>query len=164
MYKNEGGWYYEQLELGYNYRITDVQCALGISQLRKIDMFVKRRREIAAIYDEAFQGMDEVLTPYQSPNGINSYHLYIIQVDKSIRRQVFSDLHEAGIGVNVHYIPVYKHPYYQRIGYEDTICPNAENLYEGLISLPMYYSLSDSEVEYVVDAVKKLVRRVLLLT
>jgi len=156
MLNNEGGWYYEQLELGYNYRITDFQCALGISQMNKIDKFVKRRREIAAKYDDAFADIKGIITPYQAEECKNSYHLYMIQVTNLPRIEAYDKLRAAGLGVNVHYIPVYKHPYYQKIGYANVCCPNAEALYSRLLSLPMYPSLTDDEIEYVINAVKGL--------
>jgi len=156
MLNNEGGWYYEQLELGYNYRITDFQCALGISQMKKIDKFIERRREIAARYDEAFADIEGVTTPYQAEGYKNSYHLYMIQITNMPRIEAYDKLRAAGLGVNVHYIPVYKHPYYQKFGYANVFCPNAEVLYSRLLSLPMYPSLTDEEIEYVINAVKKL--------
>ncbi len=151
--KNEGGWYYEQLELGFNFRITDFQCALGISQMNKIDKFVARRREIAKRYDEAFAKLDGIVVPAQSTGCNNSYHLYIIQVEDMSRKEVFDKLRAAGIGVNVHYIPVYKHPYYQKHGYQDVKCKNAEKLYSKMLSLPMYPSMTDEEQEYVIEQI-----------
>lgn len=156
MFNNEGGWYYEQLELGYNYRITDFQCALGISQMKRIDKFVERRREIAARYDKAFIEVEGIITPDQAAGSKNSYHLYAIQVTNMPRKDAFDILRAAGLGVNVHYIPVYKHPYYQNNGYADVCCPNAEALYSRLISLPMYPSLTDEEIEYVINVVSRL--------
>lgn len=157
MHRNEGSWYYEQLNLGYNYRITDLQCALGISQMKKLDRFVAKRRKLAKRYNEAFAGIEGIICPKQVEGCNNSYHLYVIQVLGGKRKEVFDELRAAGIGVNVHYIPVYKHPYYQQIGYQDVFCKNAEVLYENFISLPLYYSLTLEEQDYVIEMVKKLV-------
>lgn len=154
--KNEGGWYYEQLELGFNYRITDFQCALGISQMKKINKYVSRRREIARRYDEAFANIDGIVTPRQANGCNNSYHLYVIQVENMPRQEAFDKLKTAGIGVNVHYIPIYKHPYYQKSGYQDVRCENAEKLYSRLISLPIFASMTDEEQEYVIKEIAML--------
>ena len=155
--KNEGGWYYEQLDLGYNYRITDIQCALGISQMKKLDRFVARRREIAARYDKAFAEVEQIITPKQEEGCNNSWHLYVIQVTGQERKEVFDQLRAKNIGVNVHYIPVYKHPYYQQNGYSEVCCKNGEQYYERAISLPMYPLLSAEEQDYVIEAVKEIV-------
>ncbi len=166
--KNDGPWYYEQLELGYNYRITDIQCALGISQMRKLDAFAAHRRKLAARYDVQFekaiaekglfdeQGAPLVVTPYQYPDCLNSYHLYMIQVPANRRKDIFVALREAGIGVNVHYIPVYKLPYYQHHGYSDVCCPNAEAFYARAITLPLFADMTLEQVDYVVEQVIKL--------
>ncbi len=151
MTTNEGAWYYQQLELGYNYRITDIQCALGISQMNKLNAFITRRREIVERYEEAFTNIDAIVTPFQKESCNNSWHLYVIQVEN--RKEVFDKLRVVGIGVNVHYVPVYKFPYYQNNGYSTVHCPNAEALYERLISLPIYATLSQSEQEYVIEQV-----------
>lgn len=156
MTKNEGGWYYQQLDLGYNYRVTDFQCALGISQLKKLNRSIARRKEIAQIYNEAFKDIDGLVTPYQDPNGSNSYHLYILQFTKVDRKVAYDKLQEAGIHVNVHYIPTYTFPYYRTHGYADTCCPNAEKVYEKILSMPMYYGLTDNEIEYIIDNVKRI--------
>lgn len=155
--KNEGGWYYEQLDLGYNYRITDIQCALGISQMKKLDRFVERRREIAKRYHEAFADMKEIQIPKQETGCHNSWHLYVIQVLEKDRKEVFDALRSKNIGVNVHYIPVYKHPYYQKNGYKEVCCRNAEQYYADAISIPMYPLLSKEEQEYVIETIKEIV-------
>ena len=155
MHNDEGGWYYEQLELGYNYRITDVQCALGICQMKKLERSLARRREIAGMYDKGFAGVEGIISPYQSPHGHNSYHLYAIRVTGAPRKQIYDALQAAGIGVNVHYVPTYKFPYYRNHGYDGVCRPRAEKVYGQLISLPMYYSLRDEEVQYVIEQVKK---------
>lgn len=153
--KNEGSWYYEQLVLGYNYRITDIQCALGISQLKRLDDFIERRRGLVERYNAAFAENPKIKTPYMAEGCNSSWHLYIIQVDE--RREVFEKLRAAGIGVNVHYIPVYKHPYYQENGYGDVYCENAEALYKHIISLPLYSDLTNKQQDYVIETVRKIV-------
>lgn len=153
MTKNEGGWYYEQLDLGYNYRITDIQCALGVSQMKKLDGFVERRRELVKRYNEAFAGIEEIICPSQADGCHNSWHLYVVQVPD--RKAVYDKLKEAGIHANVHYIPVYKHPYYQEHGYEKVCCPNAEKLYAHMISLPLYPDLTEEEQKYVIEKIKE---------
>lgn len=154
---NEGSWYYEQLDLGYNYRITDIQCALGLSQMNKLERFVTRRRELVARYQNVFKDVKEIITPVELEGCNSSWHLYVIQVDN--RKEVFEKLREAGIGVNVHYIPVYHHPYYRQNGYEDVVCSNAEKLYEGLISLPLYPDLTNEQQDYVIEKVLEYVRK-----
>lgn len=157
---NEGPWYYEQLELGYNYRITDIQCALGISQMKRLDRFAAHRRKLAHRYDEAFAGCKDIITPYQHPDCLSSYHLYMIQVPAEHRREIFENLRNKGIGVNVHYIPVYKLPYYQQHGYQGTCCPNAEAFYAKAITLPLYADMTEEQVDYVVECVKDEVEKV----
>lgn len=159
MSQYDGAWYYEQIGLGYNYRITDFQSALGMSQLKRIETFLKRRREIADKYNQAFQNVDGITIPKQLKDTNSAWHLYVIQVDKSIRRQMFDFLRENNIGVNVHYIPVYTFPYYREHGYQDVKCEHAETLYESIISLPMYYGLKDEEQDYVIDKVKEFLSR-----
>ena len=146
---NDGAWYYEQLELGYNYRITDIQCALGISQMKKLDRFAEHRRKLAARYNELLADCDKVIIPYQHPDCLSSWHLYMIQVPAERRKEIFEKLRESGIGVNVHYIPVYKLPYYQKHGYADVRCPNAEEFYSRAITLPIYVDMTEEQVEYV---------------
>lgn len=160
--KNEGSWYYEQLELGYNYRITDIQCALGISQLNKIDKFLRRRREIAEKYNEYLKDIDGIVLPYQEEYIKSSWHLYVIQLElekfKVGRREIFEALQAENIGVNVHYIPVYYHPYYQKLGYKKGLCPNAEKLYERIITIPLYPKMTDKDVKDVVEALDKVLK------
>lgn len=152
MTKTEGAWYYQQLELGYNYRITDIQCALGISQMKRLDSFVARRRELVKRYQTAFASRKDIICPIQQEGCNSSWHLYVIQVKD--RKEKFDQLRKAGIGVNVHYIPVYKHPYYQEHGYQNVCCPNAEKLYEHIISLPLYADLTNEQQDYVIEQVK----------
>lgn len=157
----DGPWYYEQIALGMNYRMTDIQAALVISQLNKIPVFQARRRKIVARYNEAFSGMPELVVQKEIPESDTTRHLYILRICPerlSIdRAQFFAAMDAENIRCNVHYIPVYYHPYYEKLGYRRGICPNAEKLYEEILSLPLYYSLTDADVEDVIHAVKKIV-------
>ena len=158
---NHGSWYYEMQILGYNYRITDIQAALGRSQFKKIESFLKIRKDYVQNYNHAFKDMEEVVTPVESSDVSSSWHLYIIRLnlDKLTvgRREVFEALLKENIGVNVHYIPVYHHPYYRQLGYKKGICPNAEKFYEEAITLPLFPSMSEKDVKNVIDAVKKVI-------
>lgn len=156
MTRKEGPWFYQQLELGYNYRMTDIQAALGCSQMKKLDGFIERRRELAKRYDEAFAECENIVTPYQRPETNSGWHLYIIQVKDCDRREVFEKLRAEGIGVNVHYIPVYLHPYYQEHGYRDVHCKWAEEIYSNMISLPLYPGLEDEKQDEVIEKVKRI--------
>ena len=157
----EGGWYYQQVGLGYNFRVTDMQAALLSSQLDKLEMFAERRKELVRKYDEAFAEMPESIVQKEIPESDTVRHLYIIQLklDKlnCTRKEVFEALQAEGVGVNVHYIPTYYFPYYKNLGYRKGLCPNAEKLYEGIITIPLYYSMTDEEQEKVVYAVKKVI-------
>lgn len=157
MTRNDGPWFYQQLDLGYNYRITDIQCALGCSQMKKLDRFLARRKEIVARYNEAFADCENIITPYQLPETESGWHLYIVQVKNCDRKKVFESLREQGIAVNVHYIPVYLHPYYQEHGYKDVHCKNAEEVYSHIISLPLYPTLTVEEQEYVIETLKHVI-------
>lgn len=157
MTNNDGPWYYQQLELGFNYRITDIQCALGISQMKKIDSFVARRKEIAERYNKAFKNSDGIIIPGQLEGCNNSWHLYVIQVTNKNRLEVFNALRTRDIGVNVHYIPVYTQPYYRLNGYANVKCPQSEEVYSRFISLPMYAMLTEDEQDYVIEQVKELI-------
>lgn len=159
MTRNDGPWFYQQLDLGFNYRITDIQCALGCSQMKKLDRFLARRKEIVNRYNEAFEDCENIVTPYQLPDTESGWHLYIIQVKNGDRRKVFEQLRECGIAVNVHYIPVYLHPYYQEHGYKDVHCRNAEEVYSHIISLPLYPTLTEEEQRYVIDKVKCVINK-----
>ncbi len=158
MTENQGPWYYQQRFLGYNYRITDISCALGCSQLEKLDGFLARRREIAKRYDEAFGKMPGVQIPVQAEGCESGWHLYMLQILEKDRREVFEALRNAGIGVNVHYIPVYQHPYYQEHGYGEVHCPNAETFYARAISLPIFPGLTEEQQDYVTKQVQNVLQ------
>lgn len=152
---DQGPWYYEQLALGFNYRMTDIQAALGTSQLTRLDQFVERRRAIARRYDAAFAGKSFAVQ-VQLPDTRSSYHLYVLKLigkDADRRRAIFEDLRKRGIGVNLHYIPVYLQPYYQALGFQPGHCPAAEDYYAGAISIPLYPAMRDEDVETVITAV-----------
>jgi len=159
---DDSPWYYEILQPGYNFRITDFQCALGLSQMRKLDYFIQRRREIAAKYNEAFAEIDESITPVELDSVKAVYHIYIIQLRleklKASRSEIFEALRAENIGVNVHYIPVHLHPFYQReFGYKKGDYPRAERYYERAITLPIFPKMSDNDVEDVIEAVRKVI-------
>lgn len=159
MTKDEGPWYYEMHELGYNYRMTDIQAALGISQMGRLQFFVDRRREYASIYNEAFKDVEGIIVPYQLTGTHSSWHLYVIrlQLEKfsATRRQIFGALRAENIGVHVHYIPVYLQPYYQQLGYRKGICPIAETCYEEFLTLPLYPKMLVGDLNDVICGVKK---------
>lgn len=143
-----GGWYYEMVDLGYNYRITDIQCALGSSQLKKLDGWIVKRNALAQWYDAAFASTD--IKPLIHRSGlVHGYHLYIVRVDR--RDERFKTLRDAGIGVNVHYMPVYLHPYYQGLGYSAGLCPVAEEAYEKIMTLPLWVGMDQGDLERVVQ-------------
>lgn len=156
----DGPWYYEQVALGYNYRMTDIQAALIISQLDKLPMFCARRKEIAARYNEAFGKIPCLFIQKEIPESDTTRHLYILRIipEKLTinRRQFFDALAAENVCCNVHYIPVYYFPYYEKLGYQRGLCPNAEKLYEEIISLPIYYAMTDEDVESVIEAVTKI--------
>lgn len=154
----DGPWYYQQIELGYNYRMTDIQAALGLSQMNRLDDFVVARHAVAKRYNDLLN--EEWLElPWQHPDTYSGLHLYIIRVKKNrlgiTHRQLFEKLRNAGILVNLHYIPVYKHPYYETIGYDKQEFPQAESYYSEAISIPMFATLTESEQQFVVDVIKK---------
>ena len=148
----DGPWYYEQLELGFNFRMTDIAAGLGISQLQRIDEFVSRRNEIAKAYDSMFANT-AVKAPWQSPETYSAFHLYIVRVNFSAcgttQKQVFEDLHANHIQANLHYIPIYRQPYYQQFGYLRENFPESEKYYSEAISLPMYPGLSSADQRFV---------------
>ncbi|HPN84225.1 MAG TPA: UDP-4-amino-4,6-dideoxy-N-acetyl-beta-L-altrosamine transaminase [Victivallales bacterium] len=154
--EKKGSWFYEMVELGYNYRITDFQCALGISQLKKLPDWIRRRQEIAAMYDSAFKNNQSILPIAQSPNTSHAYHIYVVKLLNSERNKVFTEMRAAGIGVNVHYIPVHLHPYYRKnLGTSEGICPTAEEAFKKIISLPIFPGLKDGELKSVIAKVKE---------
>ncbi len=159
---SQGPWYYEIHQPGYNYRVTDFQCALGASQMKKLDYFIRRRREIAARYNEAFSKMEEVITPFEEHSVKAVYHIYVIQLEterlKAGRREVFEALRAENIGVNVHYMPLHLHPFYRnKFGYRAGDYPKAEGYYNRAITLPVFPIMSDRDIADVIEAVKKVV-------
>ncbi|MEH6930301.1 UDP-4-amino-4,6-dideoxy-N-acetyl-beta-L-altrosamine transaminase [Priestia megaterium] len=159
--KNHGSWYYEMQTLGYNYRITDFQAALGLSQLQKLDSFISKRKQYVAMYQEELKELPEIIVPKQLNYVNSSWHLYIIRLNLSLlkvdRREIFQALQKENIGVNVHYIPVHLQPYYQKLNYQKGICPKTEKLYEEIITLPLFSSMSKKDVNDVIQAVKKVI-------
>lgn len=158
---SHGDWYHEIQELGYNYRMTDLQAALGRSQLKKVDRFVARRREIAALYHTAFNGNPYFDLPVEAACSVSSYHLYPIRLKDSLKahkKDVFHLLREKGLGVQVHYLPVYWHPVYRKMGYRKGLCPAAENFYQREISLPIFPAMTQQEVTYVIETVDRVFR------
>lgn len=157
--ENHGSWYYEMQILGYNYRLTDIQCALGISQLKKADIFIKRRREIAEIYSEALRGLPLIL-PSEKEGYYNPYHLYVIKVEKDSpldRNTLYEELKKVGVLCQVHYIPVHLLPYYRKkFGYKTGDYPHAEMYYQHCLTLPLYPLMTDEDVFYVIEQLKRL--------
>lgn len=152
----DGAWYYEMQLLGYNYRLTDIQAALGISQLKKIDIFIKRRREIASRYNSIFANNPYFVLPVERDYVHASYHLYPIRLKdeyKDKKREIFSRLLKKDLGVQVHYIPVYLQPYYRKLGYKKGLCPQAEDFYAREISIPIYPAMSDLDIEQVAEKI-----------
>lgn len=160
--ENHGPWYYEMQFLGYNYRITDIQTSLGISQLRRIGSFIEKRKQLAALYLQELSSAKELILPHQLPEAESSWHLFIVRLQlvrlKATRKTVFQALQKENIGVNVHYIPAYLHPYYESLGFKKGICPVAESCYEEFITLPLYAGMEAEDVMDVVAAVKKVIR------
>ncbi|MBJ8028761.1 UDP-4-amino-4,6-dideoxy-N-acetyl-beta-L-altrosamine transaminase [Bacillus pseudomycoides] len=159
--ENHGPWYYEMQFLGYNYRMTDIQAALGLSQLQKLDSFIAKRKQYVSMYNMALKDLPEVILPKQLDHVDSSWHLYIIQLNlpmlKVDRKEIFQALQQENIGVNVHYIPIHLQPYYQKLGYQKGICPNAEKLYESIITLPLFSEMSEQDANDVIQAVKKVI-------
>lgn len=160
-YPCEGSWYYEMIDLGYNYRMTDMQAALIESQLHKLEVFKARRKAIVARYDEAFADMEEIFIQKEIPQSDTTRHLYIIQLKldklRVTRKEVFDALAAENVCCNVHYIPIYYFPHYQKMGYPRGLCPHAEAAYEGFISIPLYPAMTDQDVEDVIGAIRKVI-------
>ncbi len=161
MLRNDGPWYYEMNNLGYNSRLTDVQAALGKTQLAKIEQFLKLRKKYVDMYNEGFLDFAELIIPFQKAGTKSAWHLYVIQLRTEMlsvgRKEIFQALRAENIGVNVHYLPVYQHPYYTKLGYQRGLCPNAEELYNRIITLPLFPKMSEQDVNDVIKAVKKVI-------
>ena len=158
--EHDGSWYYEMVDLGFNYRLNDIQCALGLSQLKKLPAWLDRRREIARRYDEVFTQLDGLAPLGRMPDTEHAYHIYVVQLDLERlscgRQQVFRALQAEGIGVNVHYLPVHLHPYYrERFGTGPGLCPVAEAAYERILTLPLTHAMTDDDAADVIAAVEK---------
>jgi len=154
-----GPWYYEQVELGMNYRMTDLQAALAVSQLRRLEKFVTRREDIARTYDEALAQLPLTL-PWQHPDTASAWHLYVVQIDSSRARknrdEVFREMRRAGVHVNVHYIPVHTQPYYRQLGFREGHFPMAELYYSRTLTLPIYAALTPQEQATVIQTLHRL--------
>ncbi|WP_339136118.1 MAG: UDP-4-amino-4,6-dideoxy-N-acetyl-beta-L-altrosamine transaminase [Candidatus Electrothrix sp. GW3-4] len=150
----DGPWYYQQIDLGFNYRMTDIQAALGLSQLEKLDMFIDRRREIAQRYEPLLTGLP-IIIPWQNPDGLSAWHLYVIRLQlnkiKLSQKQIYEKLREKGIGVNLHYIPVHTQPWYQRLGFKIGQFPKAEQYYREAITLPLFPAMKNDQQDIVVQ-------------
>lgn len=159
--ETEGHWYYEMIDLGYNYRITDFQAALLLSQLKKLRDFSRRRSEIVKYYNEQFEVIPEIIVQKEIKESETTRHLYIIQLKLDMlnctRREFFDALSAERVCPQVHYIPVYYFPYYKNLGYNKGLCPNAEQMYEGIMSIPLHPDMTDDDAKSVVDAVKKVI-------
>lgn len=160
--KPDGPWYYQQVALGFNYRMTDLQAALGLSQMQRLDEFVAKRHVLAERYDKLLSGL-AVVSPWQSPDSYSGMHLYAIRLKlkelSRTHREVFEALRAAGIGVNLHYIPVYQQPYYAQMGFKAGYCPEAERYYSEAISLPMYSALTEVQQDSVMTALEQVIRK-----
>ena len=158
---SEGPWFYQQIELGFNYRLTDLQAALGLSQMDRLQPYVAQRNQLANRYDELLSALP-VITPWQSPDSYSSRHLYVIRIQlekvKKSQREIFETLRASGIEVNLHYIPVYKHPYYQRMGFNASDFPQSQQYYSEAVSLPMYATLTESQQDRVVAEIKSVMQ------
>lgn len=158
--ESDGPWYYEQVNLGYNYRMTDIQAGLILSQLNKLPMFSQRRKELVARYNAAFENNDAIIVQEEIPQSDTTRHLYILRINPEKltinRREFFDALAAENVCCNVHYIPVYYFPHYQKLGYKKGLCPKAEKLYDEMITLPLYYGMSEQDCDDVIKAVEKI--------
>ena len=161
MSQNDGPWYYQQIELGFNYRMTDIQAALGISQFQRLESYVKKRNQIANFYHDELSGLP-LKTPKIQDKAYSSYHLYIIRLDlgnlSSSHHDIFTSLRNSRIGVNLHYIPIHLQPYYKKLGFQEGDFPNAEDFYKEAISLPLFPTISDQSLAEVVNQLKKILK------
>ncbi|MEH7106773.1 UDP-4-amino-4,6-dideoxy-N-acetyl-beta-L-altrosamine transaminase [Bacillus sp. JJ1764] len=157
--EHHGPWYYEMHTLGFNYRLTDLQAALGTSQLKRIDQFISIRKKYTELYNVAFSDIPQVTIPYQHPDSDSSWHLYVLKLDLNQlscdRKTIFETLLSHNIGVNVHYLPVHLHPYHKQLGYKKGDFPRAEQLYESIITLPLFPAMEEKDVHDVIKAVKE---------
>ncbi|PAU62157.1 UDP-4-amino-4,6-dideoxy-N-acetyl-beta-L-altrosamine transaminase [Pseudomonas indica] len=157
-HESDGPWYYQQIDLGFNYRMTELQAALGVTQLERLDRYVARRHELARRYDQLLAGLP-ITTPWQHPDSYSGLHLYVIRLQletlRSSHRHVFESLREQGIGVNLHYIPVHTQPYYQRMGFQAGDFPEAERYYCEAISLPMFQTMTEQQQDHVVGVLRE---------
>lgn len=157
--QSEGPWYYQQIDLGYNYRMSDIHAALGTSQLKRLDQFLKRRRELATNYFHALEGLPLQL-PWQHAETLSAWHLYAVCLKlpkiKKTRLEVYEELHRANVGVQIHYIPVHRQPYYSQFGFKVGDFPNAEKYYEATLSLPLFPAMTDEEQNYVIKTLKEI--------
>jgi UDP-4-amino-4,6-dideoxy-N-acetyl-beta-L-altrosamine transaminase len=156
--ESDGPWYYQQIELGFNYRMTDIQAALGVSQMKRLEEFVTQRHILGTRYAVGFANLPITL-PYEHPDSYSAYHLYVIRLKldeiRKSHRQVFEELRQAGIGVNLHYIPVHSQPYYEQMGFKSGDFPQAEKYYREAISVPMYYGFNEEQQEHVIATVRQ---------
>lgn len=161
MSRQDGSWYYEQIDLGYNYRLTDLQAALGVSQMDRLDAFVARRRELAQSYDRLLEGLP-LKRPWQHPDTRSAWHLYVVRLDmgkvKKSKRDIFAQMKERGVALNLHYIPVHMQPYYQKLGFQLGDYPQAEQYYREAFTLPLYCELSDEQQKGVVQALTEVLQ------
>ena len=156
---SHGEWYYQQLELGFNYRITDIQAALGLSQLPRLDEFVKKRRQLAQFYNKQLEGLDLTI-PWQHPDSNSSWHLYVIRLNlekiNKDRKIVYESMRKADIGVHVHYIPVHTQPYYQQLGFKEGDFPDSEKYYCEALTLPLYVDLTEQQITYITQTLSEI--------